>query len=171
MRKHLLMLAIACASLAHAEGNYDPFNSKDSQERENAAQMRDAAEKGDWVLAEKFATTHALRRLYAQAKAEAGMPTGGQRQDLLGDPVATGAGRMIRIGAGTRHVNVVGGETIRFEVDGRYFSWSFSGPLSVTSFSLLLIAPPGMLDHDVIVYIASNPNYIVRNVAGRRTVL
>ena len=175
MRKYILMLTIICASFAHAEGNYDPFSSKDPQERQNAAQMRDAAEKGDWRLAETFATTDALRRLYAQAKAEAGpavSPAAGpgtadQRLDLLGDPATTGASRIIQIEPDTRHVNVIGGETIRFEVGGKSFFWSFSGPLSVTSFSLLRVAPAGLLDHDVTVYIASNPNYIVRITAGR----
>ena len=109
--------------------------------------MREAAEKNDWRLAATFATTDALRRLYAQAKAEAGPPAAGPRQDLLGDPAAAGAGRVIRIEADTWYANVVGGETIRFEVNGAAFSWSFSGPLSVTSFSLMRVAPVGVLDH------------------------
>lgn len=82
-----------------------------------------------------------------------------QRQDLLGDPVAAAVGRLIRIDAGTRFVTVEGGETIRFESNGREFSWSFSGPLSVTSFNLRRVTPAGMLDHDVFVYIRPNPNY------------
>ncbi|MBC7513710.1 MAG: CzcE family metal-binding protein [Herminiimonas sp.] len=82
-----------------------------------------------------------------------------QRIDLLGDPVVAPIGRPLRIDAATRYVNVEGGEVIRFDVNGRSFSWSFSGPLAVTSFNLRRIAPPGMLDHDVIVYIAPNPYY------------
>jgi hypothetical protein len=82
-----------------------------------------------------------------------------QRLDLLGDPVATASGRPVRIDAGTRYVTVEGGETIRFESNGQQFSWSFSGPLSVTSFNLRRVAPAGMLDHDVFVYIRPNPNY------------
>ena len=82
-----------------------------------------------------------------------------QRIDLLGDAVAAPIGRPVRIGAATRYVNVEGGEVIRFDVNGKSFSWSFSGPLAVTSFNLMRIAPPGTLDHDVMVYIAPNPNY------------
>ena len=82
-----------------------------------------------------------------------------QRIDLLGDRVAAPIGRPVQIGSGTRYVNVEGGEIIRFDVDGKSFSWSFSGPLTVTSFNLMRIAPPGLLDHEVIVYIAPNPNY------------
>ncbi len=82
-----------------------------------------------------------------------------QRIDLLGDRVAAPVGRPVRIGAATRYVNVEGGEIVRFDVNGKSFSWSFSGPPTVTSFDLMRIAPAGMLDHAVIVYIAPNPNY------------
>ena len=70
MRKFLLLALFVMTGLVRAEGNYDPFNSKNAEERAHAEQMRIAIEKGDWVLAEKFATTDALRRLYAQAKRE-----------------------------------------------------------------------------------------------------
>ena len=82
-----------------------------------------------------------------------------QRIDLLGDRVAAPVGRLVQIGAATRYVNVEGGEIIRFDINGKSFSWNFSGPLTVASFNLMRIAPPGMLDHDVTVYIAPNPNY------------
>jgi hypothetical protein len=74
MRRLILIASLFATILAHAEGNYDPFNSKDPQERANAAQMRDAIVKGDWQGAEKFATTDALRRLYKEAKLEYGAP-------------------------------------------------------------------------------------------------
>ena len=41
-----------------------------------------------------------------------------------------------------RNLWLVGGEIIRFAVNGKSFSWSFSGPLTVTSFNLRRIAPP-----------------------------
>lgn len=83
-----------------------------------------------------------------------------QRTELLGDPVASGSmGRVIRIDPGTRYVNVEGGETIRFDINGKIFGWNFSGPLTVTSFNLRQVVPPGLLDHDVLVYIRANPDY------------
>ena len=158
-----------------AEGNYDPLSATDPQERAAAEQMRDAIEQGDWSGAQRLATTPALRRWYAQAKAELGGPALAPaasatpvahgplvepRIDLLGDPVASPVGRLVHIDAGTRHVTVEGGETIRFDSNGRQFSWSFSGPLSVTAFNLRRVAPPGMLERDLMVYIRPNPNYI-----------
>lgn len=45
-----------------------------------------------------------------------------QCTELLGDPVASGSmGRGNRIDPDTRYVNVEGGETIRFEIDGKIF--------------------------------------------------
>ena len=83
-----------------------------------------------------------------------------QRTELLGDRVASGsAGRVIRIEPGTRYVNVEGGETIRFEINGKIFAWNFSGPLTVTSFNLRQVVPASLLDHDVLVYIRANPDY------------
>lgn len=71
MRSILLSVLLVCAFAgAHAEGNYDPFSSKNPQERAHAARMRDAIEKGDWAQAQTFATTPSLQRLYAQAKRE-----------------------------------------------------------------------------------------------------
>jgi hypothetical protein len=74
MHRLILIASLVAAMSAHAEGNYDPFSSKDPKERANAAQMRDAIVKGDWKGAEKFATTDALRRLYKEAKIEYSAP-------------------------------------------------------------------------------------------------
>ncbi|GAC1411875.1 MAG: hypothetical protein NVSMB6_13530 [Burkholderiaceae bacterium] len=71
MRAVLLsLLLLGTVPAAHAEGNYDPFSSKNPVERANAAHMRDAIEKGDWALARTSATTPALEHLYDQARRE-----------------------------------------------------------------------------------------------------
>lgn len=79
---------------------------------------------------------------------------------LLGDPApATVAARTIVIRPNTKSVNVVGGETVRFKVDGKSFAWSFNVPETVTSFDLNRVAPADMLDHKVKVYVATDPKY------------
>ncbi|MDB5841601.1 MAG: hypothetical protein JWQ23_3553 [Herminiimonas sp.] len=80
------------------------------------------------------------------------------RTDLLGDPATLSvAARTIPINAGTRYINVVGGETIQFVVGDKAFAWYFSGPLSVWQFDLRRVAPAGLLDHEVIAYVSPNP--------------
>src|SRR4051812_35170540 len=82
------------------------------------------------------------------------------RIDLLGDPAPlVAAKRAITIDANTRYVNVVGGEIIQFVVGDKTFAWNFDGPLLVTSFELNRVAPAGLLDHQVIAYVAPNPLY------------
>ena len=86
--------------------------------------------------------------------------TQGPRPELLGEPVpANETGRLIRILPTTRFVNVTGGELVRFEINGKFFSWSFNGALDISSFVLNRVMPVGLLDHHVTVYIAPNPNY------------
>ena len=76
--------------------------------------------------------------------------------DLYGAP---GAGSMpartIAISPDTKFVNVTGGETIRFQVGGRSFVWTFNGTRS--SFDLARVAPAAMLDHKVTTYVAADP--------------
>lgn len=61
---------------------------------------------------------------------------------------------------GTQYVNVTGGEVVRFVSGNKSFAWSFDGPLQVSSFDLMRVAPPGLLAHPVIAYIAPNPMYL-----------
>lgn len=83
------------------------------------------------------------------------------RPDLLGDAAPiTAATRLIAILPQTRAVNVVGGEIIRFDIGPASFAWHFDGPVDLTSFDLLSVAPPGMLDHSVMAYVQPNPLYI-----------
>lgn len=80
---------------------------------------------------------------------------------LLGDPAAISAAeRTIVIRPGTRHVNVTGGEIIRFDIGQQSFAWHFDGALNVTRLQLQQVAPAGVLDHPVIAYIRPNPFFI-----------
>lgn len=70
------------------------------------------------------------------------------------------AGRTIVIGAGTKWVNVTGGETIRFVVGGKSFSWLFDTYNASPVFDLDKIAPAGMLDgRSIKVYASPDPLY------------
>jgi len=83
------------------------------------------------------------------------------RPDLYGDPASpAGAVRTIVILPETKWVNVQGGDTVAFVVGGRTFAWSFDG--AVRSFDLRAVAPPGLLDHSVIAYVAPDPKYLRR---------
>lgn len=79
----------------------------------------------------------------------------------LGTPVHGGsADRTIVLDAGTKWVNVTGGETIRFVIDGKSFSWLFDTYGSAPVFDLRKIAPAGTLgDHPIKVYVSPDPLY------------
>jgi hypothetical protein len=75
---------------------------------------------------------------------------------LLGEPSAPGsAERTVVIGPATRYVNVTEGDVVRFVVNGRSFVFDFDSH-AVDSFALDRVAPPGLLDHTVTVYVARN---------------
>ena len=75
---------------------------------------------------------------------------------LLGDPASpASATRTIAIYPDTRHVNVTGGEVVKFTVGDKSFAWNFSGRPG--SFDLNAVAPPGVMDHRVKAYVAQNP--------------
>jgi hypothetical protein len=85
----------------------------------------------------------------------------GPRPDLWGDPVAPAAAtRIVVVTPQTRYVNVVGGETIRFLVGDKAFGWRFTPAQHIPPFDLRIIAPPGMLDHQVLVYVAIDARYL-----------
>jgi hypothetical protein len=68
--------------------------------------------------------------------------------------------QVIVIADSTRHVNVVGGSTVRFVVGEQSFNWSFqNGTAHVTPFDLATIAPKGLLNHPVTAYVSDNPLY------------
>lgn len=76
--------------------------------------------------------------------------------------MGTAAYRIVRIAPNTRHVNVVRGETVRFEMtahDGKTetFAWNFD-TLGNRGFDLARIAPNGALaGREVWVYVGRNP--------------
>jgi hypothetical protein len=78
----------------------------------------------------------------------------------------------ITLDSGTRWVNVTGGETVRFVMDGKSFMWRFDtyGSL-VPVFELKEIAPAGILgDRAIKVYVSPDPRYLsgVTHEAGTR---
>ncbi|MEW6331346.1 MAG: CzcE family metal-binding protein [Pseudomonadota bacterium] len=77
----------------------------------------------------------------------------------LGTPVHDGsADRTIALGADAKWVNVTGGETIKFVVGGKSFSWRFDTFSTSPVFELDKIAPAGMLDgRSIKVYVSPDP--------------
>ena len=68
--------------------------------------------------------------------------------------------QVIVVSEATRHVNVTGGQTVRFVVGDQSFTWSFqNGTANVVPFDLQQIAPKGALNHAVTTYVADNPLY------------
>ncbi|MEN3291408.1 MAG: hypothetical protein V7642_661 [Burkholderiales bacterium] len=77
---------------------------------------------------------------------------------LYGTPAEpTRALRTIVIGPDTRYVNVTEGDIIKFVAGDQAFGWEFDTALTVRSFDLKEVAPPGALDHTVTAYIAVGP--------------
>lgn len=67
---------------------------------------------------------------------------------------------VVVIHPGTRHINIQGGDSVRFMVDGRTFAWQFNVARTIDSFDLREVAPPGLLDHPVIAYVSPDPKYL-----------
>jgi hypothetical protein len=78
----------------------------------------------------------------------------------------SGAMRTISINAKTKYVNVTAHETVKFVANGNAFAISFSGSPATTfaftpsAFDLNQLAPTGVLNHKVTVYVAPDPLYI-----------
>lgn len=78
----------------------------------------------------------------------------------FGSIVMSGAAdRDVTVDASTRWVNVTNGQTVRFTVGGRTFTFAFDAWPSADSVPLSAIAPKGMTVPDVRVYLAANPLY------------
>jgi hypothetical protein len=89
------------------------------------------------------------------------LPTAEPPLAFLGDPAPPAAAmRTVVITPDTKSVNVTGGETVRFVIGDKSFAWTFNVASSVFSFDLNRIAPPGVLDHPVKIYVAPDPRYI-----------
>jgi hypothetical protein len=81
--------------------------------------------------------------------------------NLLGDsaPATAAVDRVIHITPDTKYINVVGGQTVKFDVNGQTFAWNFDGSASASSFDLNRVAPAGVLDHTVKAYVSINPAF------------
>ena len=82
-------------------------------------------------------------------------------RDLLGTPAAYAPGvQTVTITPATQWINVTGGDTVRFVAGAASFTWSFQVGVTVSTFDLNRIAPPGMLTRPIAVYVAPNPLYL-----------
>ena len=78
----------------------------------------------------------------------------------------SGAMRTIPIYAKTKYVNVTAHETVKFVAKGNAFAITFNGSPATTFafvpsvFDLNQLAPAGVLNHKVTVYVAPDPLYI-----------
>lgn len=104
-------------------------------------------------LAAAFAATSALVLLAPAAQA---MPMKMTMGMLVNSAVA---GRTIVVDAGTRNINVENGETVRFDVNGKSFAYTFNTFGNETAFDLSAIAPGDVMVPAVHVYVAPNPLY------------
>lgn len=85
---------------------------------------------------------------------------------FLGTPVHEGivertikVDRDIVIDTSTKWVNVTGGETIRFVVDGKSFVWLFDVYDRSLKSELNKIAPAGILNRKIDVFVSPDPRY------------
>jgi hypothetical protein len=75
--------------------------------------------------------------------------------DTFGNPVQTAAAqRTVVIDAKTRWVTVERGDVVKFVANGQEFAWAFNGLAS--SFDLNRVAPSGVLDRNLKVYVWPN---------------
>ncbi|WP_225984748.1 CzcE family metal-binding protein [Noviherbaspirillum aerium] len=83
-------------------------------------------------------------------------------QDLYGQeiPASAHTDQIVSIGPDTRHVNVQGGNSVRFIVGDREFAWHFNVARTIDSFDLREVAPPGILGHAVIAHVSPDPKYL-----------
>lgn len=83
--------------------------------------------------------------------------------DLMGTPApAAAADYTINIASNTKYVNVKLGDTVRFVAGNKEFAWSFNAGDNVWAVDLDQIAPAGMLDHGVTVYVSPFRRYFGR---------
>jgi hypothetical protein len=77
-----------------------------------------------------------------------------------GQIVSTSAvDKTIQVDASTRWANVTDGQTVRFDVDGKSFTFNFSGWPGAHAVDLAKIAPQDIAVPHILVYIAANPRY------------
>jgi len=78
---------------------------------------------------------------------------------LLGDSVPPSgyASRVVVITPETTEINITHFDTIKFISGNESFIWCFNGVSTLSEIDLNRVAPPGMLDHLVQVFIAKSP--------------
>ena len=82
------------------------------------------------------------------------------RADLLGTQVPPGAAtRSVTLTPQTQSVGVTGGDVVRFVGAGGEFGWAFNVGPTVSVFPVNGVAPPGMLEREVLVYVTPDPRY------------
>lgn len=87
--------------------------------------------------------------------------------DLYGLPASSQEAQYtIVIHPHTRYVNIEGGQVVRFVAGDKEFTWNFYVAKTVISFDLNDVAPAGMLDHVVRVYLSPDPRYIGDGIFG-----
>lgn len=80
------------------------------------------------------------------------------RAELYGDPAPLAAAtRTIMISDATALVTVKDYETIKFMVGDKSFAWRFDPAPRLGSLYLNWVAPPNLLNHDVTVIVATDP--------------
>ena len=67
--------------------------------------------------------------------------------------------RTIVVDGSSKWINVTGGKTVRFVAGDQSFDWMFDTFLSSPVFDLGDIAPAGMIDRSVKVYVSPDPLY------------
>jgi hypothetical protein len=96
-----------------------------------------------------------------QAKSVTRSTQSHDNQGVYGTP-AEPAYRIVRLGPDSQSVKVAYGESVRFIVQSeggseRSFAWRFDGLPSRSYVDLSTVAPPDLLDHDVRVFVAPDP--------------
>jgi hypothetical protein len=84
----------------------------------------------------------------------------GARFDVYGSAAPVSAAqRSVTITPGTRFINVNGGETVRFNVNGQSFAWDFTVGQNVSAIDMRRIAPPGLIDRKLVIYVTPDLRY------------
>jgi hypothetical protein len=77
-----------------------------------------------------------------------------------GQPAPEGShARVLKLKPGSKYLNVTDGETVKFDVDGKCFTWTVGTFSHQGLFKLSDIAPAGVRAEGVTVYVAPNPIY------------
>jgi hypothetical protein len=82
-----------------------------------------------------------------------------ERTDFWGSPApAAAATKTIVVGPETRHVNLIGGDIVRFVVGDKSFTWSFDGAYFPAAVDISKVSN-GLLSRPLMAYVESNPMY------------